>query len=58
MNAPGWHCLNCGAEFPKPSISQGPKHVNQDTLEVDRWRYARALCPECLSTNIFQPFQS
>ena len=49
----GYECRDCDAEFPVPSISQGPKFVDQETGEVDRWRHVRARCPECLSLNVW-----
>jgi ribosomal protein L37AE/L43A len=53
MNA-GWRCRECRAEFPTPSFSEGPKVVDQETLEVRRFTQALHLCPECLSPNITQ----
>lgn len=50
-----WRCHDCGARFETPSFSPGPKFVDQETLEVDRFREARDLCPECLSSNLGGP---
>jgi len=49
----GFHCLACDASFYKPSFSEGPKTVNPDTgVEDVRFKLAKCLCPECLSSHI------
>lgn len=50
-----WRCRNCRSCFATPSFSEGPKVVNQETLEVVRFTQARHLCPVCLSPEIDPP---
>jgi hypothetical protein len=46
-------CLDCQAEFPEPSYSEGPKTVNPATgVEDRRGALPWFLCPTCLSRNI------
>ncbi len=54
--APGlWRCRGSLATFQDPSFSEGPKVVDQETLEVIRFTQARHLCPVCLSPEITPP---
>ena len=46
------HCLACGADFDKPSFSEGPKVWDEDLQTEVRFRKARYICPECFSGNI------
>lgn len=50
-----WRCHACGARFETPSFSEGPKVVDQETLEVRRFTQALDLCPECLSPDLGGP---
>jgi hypothetical protein len=54
--APGlFRCRNCLSCFKTPSFSEGPKVVDQETLQVIRFTQARHLCPVCLSPEITPP---
>lgn len=50
-----WRCRNCRSTFDKPSFSEGPKVVDQETGQVVRFTQARHLCPVCLSPDLRIP---
>lgn len=50
-----WRCRNCRSTFENPSFSEGPKVVDQETLEVIRFRHSRLICPVCFSPAIDPP---
>ena len=52
---PLWRCRACRSSFPTPSFSEGPKFVDQETLQVVRFTQSRHLCPVCLSTDLTPP---
>lgn len=53
-----WACKDCESRFAEPSFSEGPKVVDQETLEVKRFTQARHLCPVCFSPRILPPDRS
>ena len=54
--APGlWRCRGCRSTFAEPSFSEGPKVVDQVTLEVIRFTQARHLCPVCFALDLQPP---
>lgn len=49
----GFRCLDCEADFRKPSFSEGPKTVDPETeVESVRFKLSKCLCPQCLSERI------